>query len=102
MYQRFDKMQLFSEITVFFKIAFLTIKFVTKQPGSCMWPERLQLRTRVGTKLRERLRTSLAAFVTLHLVVPLTNGQVTRLFSRMKAFLFCISNVLVGNYCQKS
>lgn len=54
MYQRFDKMQLFSEITVFFKIAFLTIKFVTKQPGSCMWPERLQLRTRVGTKLRHR------------------------------------------------
>lgn len=32
MYQRFDKMQLFSKITVFFKIAFLTIKFVTKQP----------------------------------------------------------------------
>lgn len=54
MYQRFDEMQLFSEITVFFKIAFLTIKFVTKQPGSCMWPERLQLRTIVGTKLRHR------------------------------------------------
>lgn len=54
MYQRFDKMKLFSEMTVFFKIAFLTIKFVIKQLGSCMWPERLQLRTRVGTKLRDR------------------------------------------------